>query len=193
MIVAGTSRLRSYELETGKLLWQCGGLSNNVVASPVFGDGMVFAGSSYDTKQMMGIRIKGATGDISSSDRVVWSTVQRTPHVPSPLLVDGAIFYLRHYQGVISRLTAATGEESTGPFRLGGLRDIYASPVAVAGRMYVTDRDGKTIVMTTTPEPEVLSFNRLQDRISASAALAGTQLFLRGEKFLYCIEESSRD
>jgi hypothetical protein len=29
--------------------------------------------------------------------------------------------------------------------------------------------------------------NRLDDSISASAAIVGNELFLRGEKYLYCI------
>jgi outer membrane protein assembly factor BamB len=109
--------------------------------------------------------------------------------VPSPLLYDGWLYYLRHYQGVLSRVNAKTGNEPSGPFRLGSVFNIYSSPVAAAGRIYVTDRNGKTLVISNDAEPKALTLNKLDDRFSASAALVGDAIFLRGEKFLYCIGE----
>ena len=49
VIVSGTNRIRGYDLGSGHVIWECGGLSRNIVASPVSADGMVYAGSSYDT------------------------------------------------------------------------------------------------------------------------------------------------
>jgi len=37
--------------------------------------------------------------------------------------------------------------------------------------------------------PKTLAVNRLDDQVSASAALAGRELFLRGERWLFCIAE----
>jgi len=88
---------------------------------------------------------------------------------------------------VLSRVQLATGEESTGPFRLGELRDIYASPVAADGRLYFVDRSGVTLVLGSGAEPQPLAWNQLNDRFSATPALAGDDLILRGEKFLYCL------
>jgi hypothetical protein len=39
---------------------------------------------------------------------------------------------------------------------------------------------------------EILAQNRLDDRFSASAALPGNSIFLRGEKFLYCLAIEER-
>ena len=77
---------RAYDAKNGKVLWECGGLSSNIVASPVSADGMVFAGSSYDKRALVAIRLDGAKGDITDTDRVVWSRYRGTPYVPSPLL-----------------------------------------------------------------------------------------------------------
>ena len=49
--------------------------------------------------------------------------------------------------------------------------------------------DGVTLVFTAGADPEVLSQNTLDDSFSASAALVGEDLFLRGEKSLYCLAE----
>jgi outer membrane protein assembly factor BamB len=74
--------------------------------------------------------------------------------------------------------------------RLPGIEEIYASPVAAAGRVYITDRRGTTLVISHADRPKVLAENRLDDSVSASAALAGSELFLRGEKYLYCVAET---
>ena len=187
VIISGTDRLRGYDLGTGDVIWECGGLSSNVVATPVAGDGMVIAGSSYETRNLLAIQLDGAQGDITGSDRVVWSRTQGTPYVPSPLLYKGYVYFLRHYQGILSRVDAKTGEERVGPFRLNGLRNIYASPVAAGNRLYVTDLDGSTMVISHGPIPRIMALNRLDDRFGASAAIAGDEIYLRGEKFLYCI------
>ena len=129
VIVAGTQFVRAYDLETGDTIWKCGGLSSNVVASPVAASGLVVVGSSYDTRAMFAIRLNGAGGDITGSKNVLWQKTQRTPYVPSPLLHEGKVYFLRHYQGILSRVDVQTGAEPVGPFRLGVLRDIYASPV----------------------------------------------------------------
>ncbi|MFO1095177.1 MAG: hypothetical protein U0992_18005 [Planctomycetaceae bacterium] len=89
-------------------------------------------------------------------------------------------------------MAAKTGAEPTGPFRLPEITDVYSSPVAAAGRLYITDRDGTTLVpMTTGEKPRALARNQLDDQFSASAALVGSELFLRGEKSLYCLADQS--
>jgi hypothetical protein len=72
--------------------------------------------------------------------------------------------------------------------RLGGIGDVYSSPVAAAGRVYVTDRNGATIVISHSDVPRIMALNQLDDHFSASAALVDRELFLRGEKHLYCIK-----
>jgi outer membrane protein assembly factor BamB len=187
VIVNGTKRMRGYELQTGKVLWECGGLSSNIVASPVYSEGMVFAGSSYEKRSLLALRLDGAQGDLTGTNRIAWTRNQGTPYVPSPLLYDDFLYYLGHYQGVLTRVSAKTGKDQPGPFRLAGIQDVYASPVAAANRIYITDRDGVTLVVSHADKPKFLAENRVDDRINASAAIAGRELFLRGEQNLYCI------
>ena len=189
VVVSGTGRVRGYDLKTGAVIWEAGGLPGNIVASPVGADGMVFAAGSYEKQTLLAIRLTGAKGELTGTQQIAWQKNRSTPYVPSPLLYDGWLYYLRHYQGVLSRVNAKTGDEPSGPFRLGSVFNIYSSPVAAAGRIYVTDRNGKTLVMSNDAEPKALTLNKLDDRFSASAALVGDAIFLRGEKFLYCIGE----
>jgi outer membrane protein assembly factor BamB len=188
VIVSGSEYVRGYDLATGDVIWECGGLSvENVVSSPVAGDGLVFTGSTYDRQAMLAIRLEGAKGDITGTKQVVWRRNRGAPYVPSPLLYDDALYFLYHFQGILTRVNARTGEDQPGPLRLTGLRSVFASPVAAASRVYITDREGTTLVMSHSDKPEILALNRLDDSFSASAALFGNELFLRGEQNLYCI------
>ena len=53
VIVSATGKIRSYDLLTGKVIWECGGLSRNVVATPVAGHGLLVASNSYDWQAML--------------------------------------------------------------------------------------------------------------------------------------------
>ena len=187
LIVSATNRIRGYDLASGESLWECGGLSHNVVASPVAGDGIVIAGSSYEKKAMVAIRLDGARGDVTGTNQVIWTRDRNTPYVPSPLLYEDKLYFFSHYQGLLLCLNAKTGEAHYGPSRLPDVTDFYASPLGAGGRVYVTSREGVTLVLKHGPSLEVLATNRLDDTFSASPVAVGNQLFLRGERHLYCI------
>jgi outer membrane protein assembly factor BamB len=189
VVVSGTHRVRAYDLENGAVIWECAGLSRNVTATPVAADGMVYVGSNYFSQNLLAIRLEAARGDITGTDHVVWSLGRGAPFVPSPLLYGDALYFLNYYRGILTRVHAETGEDRPGPLRLEGLGTVYASPVAAGGRVYVTSREGVTAVIRHDDAPEVLAVNVLDDGFSASAAIAGKELFLRGERYLYCIAE----
>ncbi len=190
VIISGSQRVRGYDLATGAMIWEGKGLSvENVVASPVAGGGMVYAGSTYDRPGMLAIRLDGAKGDITETGQVAWVRTRGAPYVPSPLLYGETLYFIAHFQSVLTRVDARTGEDQPGPIRLTGLRAVFASPVAAAGRVYVTDRNGATIVLTHEDNPKALALNQLDDSFTASPAAVGRELLLRGERHLYSIAE----
>ena len=193
VIIAATKRVRSYDLASGKVIWECGGLSGNVVASPVAADGFVYVANSYETRSMMAIRLAGAKGDITNTNAVVWTKNRHTPYVPSPLLYDDLLFFLKHYQGMLTCVRAKTGEVWFGPERMPEIRDVFASPVGAANRVYIVSRNGTTAVLKRSKKFELLTLNSLEDSFSASPAIVGNELYLRGERFLYCIRSDSSD
>ena len=188
LVVAGTGRIRAYEPDSGDVIWECGGLSQNVVATPLYSDGILYCASSYEIRSLLAIKLDGASGDITETENVVWQTAQRTPYVPSPLLYHGKLFFLRHYQGILTVLDAKTGEEQVGPFRMSGFNEIYASPMAAANRIYIVCRNGATLIIDSENLPKVKGANKLDDSFNACPIAIGKQLLLRGDKFLYCIE-----
>ena len=191
VIVSATKRVRGYDLETGAQLWECAGLTDNVVSSPVAtGNGLVITGNSYYQQAMLAIRLSGAKGDLTSTDRVAWRLNRSTPYVSSPLIYGDTLYFVRHNQNILNRLDPETGSPRGLPIRLEGINDfIFSSPVGAAGRLYVTARDGATVVLRHNRENEILAVNRLEDSFSASPALVDGELYLRGERFLYCLAE----
>jgi outer membrane protein assembly factor BamB len=190
VVISATQLVRSYDLASGELLWYVGGLSRNVVASPVAADGMVFVANSYDWQALLAIRLKDAKGDLAETDAVVWTRDRDTPYVPSPVLYDGTLCFVKHLHNVLTCLAAATGETLFGPVRIPGIQDVFASPVAAGDRLYVVGRNGATAVLRPGKEPELLSLNRLDDSFAASPAIVGRDLYLRGQRNLYSIAEA---
>ena len=66
---------------------------------------------------------------------------------------------------------------------------MYASPVAAADRVYLTGRNGATVVIKASDQFEPIATNMLDDKFDGSPAIAGNEMFLRGHKSLYCISE----
>ena len=188
VVVSATKRICSYDAANGALLWEIGGMTGNVIPSPVADAERVYCASGFRSNALLAIRFATAVGDLADkTNALAWKSDQNTPYVPSPLLADGRLYYFKGNEAVLSGVEAATGKVLFGPQGMEGCKGAYSSPVAAGGRLYATARDGRTLVLKAGPTYEVLASNPLDDRFTASAALAGPDLFLRGLKFLYCI------
>ena len=190
LITNGHNRVRSYDLENGELLWECGGQVSNVTPSPVADATTVYCMSGYRGSSAMALPLD-ATGDITDSDEVLWIKSKGTPYVPSPLLYDGLLYFNRTNDNILTCLDAKTGEAVIDQTRAKALNRVYASPVGAAGRIYFVGRRGVTLVLKKGAEFEILATNELDEPIDASPALVGSEILLRSEKSLYCISESN--
>lgn len=187
VITNASKRVRSYDLATGEIIWECGGQVSNVTPSPVLVGNLVCCMSGYKGSAALAIPLD-ATGDITDSAKVAWQYGRDTPYVPSPLLYGDLLYFNKVNSAILTCLNARTGEPVFEATRLPELNNMYASPVGAAGRIYLVGRDGTTLVLKHGPKVEQLATNRLDDPIDASPAIAGRQLLLRGRKALYCIE-----
>ena len=189
IIVNATGRSRGYDLDTGDVIWESGGMTVNVIPSPVYADGIVYLMSGFRGSALQAIRLDKARGDLSGSDAVVWTHDANTPYTPSPLLYRGALYFLKINQNILSCFDAGTGQPTYESERLEGLKGVYASPAAANGRVYVVGRNGATAVLKHGSTFEVLAVNALDEGIDASPVIVGDELYLRGLKHLYCIAE----
>lgn len=188
VIVNGTNRVRSYDLATGEVLWECGGQTVNAIPSPVATDNMAIVMSGYRGATAKAIPLD-AEGDVTDSNVVRWSHSRSTPYVPSPLLLGDQLYFTASNNGILTHLDIRTGNVIFGPVRIPGISNLYGSPIAAAGRIYITGRDGNTTVLKPGEKLEVLATNVLNDPIDASPVAVGKQLFLRSNRYLFCIEE----
>ncbi len=188
VVLNGTTRVRGYDLESGKEIWQCGGMTVNAIPSVVTANGVAYVLSGYKGAAALAISLD-ARGDVTGSDKVLWHYHKGTPYVPTPLLLGDRLYFTKENEALLTVLDTKTGKPVLESARLPGARSFYASPVAAAGRVYLVDRDGTTLVLKAGDKLEILATNRLDEPIDASPVVVGKQLFLRGEKALYCFEE----
>jgi outer membrane protein assembly factor BamB len=189
VIINGAGAVRSYDPQTGDLLWQCSGLGVNVTPMVVVDDDTVYAMSGRRTSPAaMAIRL-GGSGDLTGTDAVRWKVNRGTPYVASPLLYDGRLFFVQHVTPILTCLNAATGEPHFAERRMESLAGVYASPIGVNDRVYFVGREGTTLVLANSDELTVLAENQLDDGFDASPAVVGNELFLRGRTHLYCLAE----
>jgi outer membrane protein assembly factor BamB len=181
LVVSGTFQLRSYAAADGKELWRTHGMMQQCIPTPVADGGILYAVSGRKGVTLA-IRLDGARGTLSGKN-IVWQSNRGAPFVPSPLCFGGQ-YYLIDDEGFGSCLDAATGAELWRE-RIGGR--YHASPVAGDGKLYYTNLQGVVTVVKAGPKFEVLARNSLGESVVASPAIAQGQLFIRGEKHLYCI------
>ena len=189
VVTAAEKRVRSYELETGRLVWESDGLTMNPIPSPVAEDGMVFVMAGFQGSDLQAIRLADARGDLAGGNAIAWRLDRDAPYVPSPLLYNGFLYFLKYNAGILSVLDAKTGKPHYQAQRLDGLPEVYSSPVAARDRVYITSREGTTLVIRHGATFEVLASNSLDDGFDASAALVEGNIYLRGYRFLYNIAE----
>ncbi|HYV29030.1 MAG TPA: PQQ-binding-like beta-propeller repeat protein [Candidatus Eisenbacteria bacterium] len=188
VITAATRKIRSYDLASGKLIWECGGLTPNVIPTPVAGDGMVYPISGFRGNALLAIKL-GRTGDLTDTDAIAWRHNKSTPYVPSPLLYGDKLYFFAGNNGVLSCFDAKSGNALVDAERIEGLQGVYASPVGAKGKVYLAGRNGVTVVLKNSDKLEMLATNRLDEKFDASPAVAGKELFLRGHESLYCIAQ----
>jgi len=189
VITTATNKVRSYNIENGEIIWECSGLTGNVTPSPVFSDGILYVMSGYSGFSLMAIKMAGLSGDITGSDAITWSLKANTPYVPSPMLVNKRLYFMRVNTAAMSCHDALSGKLIYGPTMLENLGVVYNSPVYANGIIYQLGGTGLTYALKEGPELQILSQNKLDDSFSASPAIAGNEIFLRGAKYLYCIGE----
>ena len=155
------------------------GFSN--VPRPVFGHGLVFIATGFQTPSMLAVRADGS-GDVTDT-HVAWTLRRGAPHTPSPLLV-GRELYMVSDRGVLTCIDAESGEVHWQQ-RIGG--NYSASPVFADGRIYIHSEEGKTTVLAPGTTYSELAINQLDGSMLASMAVADGSLFLRTSSHLYRI------
>jgi outer membrane protein assembly factor BamB len=182
IISSGSNVVSALDAQTGQEIWQVKYKGYSVIPRPVYGHGLVFISTGFDSPGLIAVRPDGK-GDVTKT-HVAWTIRKGAPLTPSPLLV-GDELYLISDSGIASCLDAKTGKVHWQE-RIEG--NYSASPVYADGRIYYQNETGTGTVLRAEKKFEVLARkNRLEARTLASYAVADGSIFIRTDHDLYRI------
>ncbi len=189
IVVSAVSKVRSYDFESGKQIWECAGLGSNTIPQPVRQDDLVFAMSGHMNPNLMAIRL-GREGDLTGTDAVVWSQTRGNSYTPSPVIHDNKLYVLTD-SGMVSCYNARTGEPYYHQVRLPKAYNFKSSPVGANGKLYLASENEDVLVLRMGEKFEILATNTMADQMFiATPAITGGEIFLRSMTRLYCIREN---
>jgi len=196
-LVTGGKIARSYDLNTGDLLWELKMGGGRDIASPVADDEMIYVGNEKrsDGGGFLFAVKAGAEGDITpgegttTSSGVAWSLSGSGMEMASPLLYEGLLYIVERRKGMIFCYNASTGDPVYKGTKIPEAGAFWASPWAVEGKIYCMDETGITHIIRAGEEFEVLSQNRLNDKFWASQAIANKSYYFRGVEYIYCVRK----
>jgi len=191
LIISATKKVRAYEPENGKLIWECAGLGSNVIPHPTQHNDTVLVMSGHRDPKLMAIRL-GREGDLTGSDAVLWNQTRGTSYTASPVLHDNK-FYSLTDNGMLSCFNATTGEPYYHQQRLPQPDTFKASPVGAGGNLYLASESGVVTVIKMGEKFEVAATNTLEDQMFvASPVVAEGELFLRSKTHLFCVSDGKQ-
>jgi len=189
VIISASRKVCSYDLETGKPIWEAAGLGQNTIPSPVAADGMVWVMSGFRDPNLMAIRL-GRDGDLTGTDAIVWQNQRGNSYSASPVLHDGMLYVLTD-SGMLSNFDAKTGKPHYQQMRLPKPYNFKASPVGVNGKLYLASEEGDVIVVRMGEKFEVLATNTFEGQtFIGTPAIVDGEIYLRGQNTLFCVRQA---
>lgn len=186
VVTGGTKRVRAYASDTGKVLWECGGLGLNVIPAVLRVDDLVLAMSGYKDPRILAVKL-GKSGDLTGTDAVAWDSVKGCAYTASPVLHDG-LYYTVSDRGLISCFDARTGAAHYLEERLPRGSTLKSSPIAAGEFLYCPTEAGEVHLVRLGTKYEVAATNVLAEQVFvASPAVAAGDLYLRSLTHLVCI------
>jgi outer membrane protein assembly factor BamB len=183
VVSPGSGFVGSYDPADGRELWRVDyGEGFSVIPRPVYALGRLYLATGFGRTLLLAIDPHGASGNATES-HLTWQHSKSAPNTPSVIVVGEEIYFVSD-NGVASCLDAHSGEVHWTK-RLGG--NYSASPIAAEGRLYFTNEDGVTRVISAAIEYELLETNDLEDRTFASLTPDNGKLYIRTESKLWCI------
>jgi outer membrane protein assembly factor BamB len=188
VITSATNKVRSYDAETGEIVWECIGMTKNVIPNPMYADGILYLMSGFRGNAIKAVDLAKAKGDITGTPVILWEYNQDASYTPSPVLMDGKLYFLKGNNGIMTCLDAKDGKALYSNQKLDGITNIFSSPTGNKDKIYVAATNVVNVVKAGA-EFSILAKNTLDDTFHASPVIVGNDLFLRGFKYLYCISE----
>jgi outer membrane protein assembly factor BamB len=186
IVVNSARKVRAYDYETGRQIWEVAGLGQNTIPRPVQHQDLVLSMSGFRNPALMAIRL-GREGDLAGTDAVVWTTNRGLSYTASPILHEGKLYFITD-TAMVSCLDVATGQPVYQQVRLPKPYNIKASPVLAGGHLYFPTEEGDVVVAKLGTSLDIVATNTLADQsFIASPAVVDGEMFLRSRTHLFRI------
>ena len=194
----GDGWVRSFDAKTGQKLWEFDTnpkdsvwpkTRNELIATPVVYEGLVYIGNGQDPEHGEGPGHFYAIdptkrGDITQTGKVwQYDKIRRT--ISTAAIKDG-IVYVADFSGFLHALDAKTGAVY---WTHDMLAAVWASPLLVDGKIYLGDEDGDVVVLAAGKEKKILAENTLGSSVYATAVPANGALFIMNRNQLWSLAE----
>jgi outer membrane protein assembly factor BamB len=179
LLIAASNAVQGVDPATGEIRWWCRAWGDT--ASPVYGGGLVYCDSGRGNP---GVAVDpDGKGDVTKTN-LKWQVDKVPSGFSSPVIV-GEYLYRLHQPGVLHCWKLPTGQ-TVYTQRLEGVQTAASPVVTPEGHIYCASA-GRSYVIQAGPKAKILAVNNLDDGSQTSPAVSSGCLFLKGQRFLFCI------
>ena len=192
LIIHGADYTTAHKIDSGDEVWRIGGMNPKgdkynpylrFVASPVSHEGLLVIPSA---KRGSVWALPASQNGTLTADDLEWDSPRITPDVATPVVYNDRVFLARE-KGTLACLDLKTGKKL---IEQRYMADKHRStPVAVDGKLVLTDRSGKVMLIKADESLEKISEIELGEETTASPAIAGGKIFVRTFDALYAFGE----
>ena len=188
ILSVGSRAMQSYDLETGKELWQLRHKNYNAAIRPPWlpKEGLAVINTGSRGAHLVAVKLDKTTkGDITDS-HVVWDRSKGNPRFAKAIYHEGLIYQITD-NGVVACVDAKTGEEVW----IGRARGNYrGSPILAGKHLYFFSEAGRGTILATGRKFQEVAVNEVPEMgTTACPAVSKGAIFVRGREYLYKIAE----
>jgi len=199
MVGEGDGWIRSYEVLTGKKLWEFDlnpkdsvwpKTRNEVIATPVVWENKVFIANGQDPEHGEGVghlySIDATKrGDITETGRL-WHYDKIRRSISTGAVYNGLLFY-SDFSGFLHCLDESTGK----PYWTHDLLSaVWGSPMVIDGKVYLGDEDGDVVVLEASKEKKLIAQMNMGSSVYATVVPANGTLFVMNRNQLWALSEN---
>jgi len=199
MVGEGDGWIRSYEVLTGKKLWEFDlnpkdsvwpKTRNEVIATPVVWENKVFIANGQDPEHGEGVghlySIDATKrGDITETGRL-WHYDKIRRSISTGAVYNGLLFY-SDFSGFLHCLDENTGK----PYWTHDLLSaVWGSPMVIDGKVYLGDEDGDVVVLEASKEKKLIAQMNMGSSVYATVVPANGTLFVMNRNQLWALSEN---
>lgn len=191
LVVGGGSKIRSYNLRNGEILWSHAADGRSVMTA-VGNSDLIVIGSVNRINGTNGTLCAisaGASGELAEGeDSIAWTAANAAPEIASPVLAGKFLLTFRQHGGMMSCFDVMTGKRHYRK-RLKQAGVFTASPWTDGKHVYCLNENGRTFVIEPSEKHKLVSTHELNGMFWGSPAVIEGKLLLRSAEHVYCISE----